>query len=449
MSPIVSPPSPEVDQANLSNYYPYTNENEDEGFEENEDEDNDDDLELNQEHLIQVITGIHQPSGWWDNQTLPQGRWQQTTNNTTIRRDNRVLLAAQLLTIFVTNHRSFFPEFHNFIDAIKTLDLTVGLHSEIWESQENKSHQNKIEAAFQLEGINYISNPRPDRRGGGAAITLVEGSFQLTKLDIIIPKNLEVVWGLVRPKEPTIHFKGIIVCSFYCAPNSRKKSQLIQHITINHSSLKVRYKDTFFMIGGDRNDLDIKRLLDISPTLHSLNTKPTHGKKNIDVIVTDMVHLFEESVIIPNVPTDIPDGQPGGGKRSDHPIVYSRPRTSMLKHPDKEVIIKKTRRLDDEKSRKVRQWIQQETWEEVFNANSDSGMAEKLPEVVFRKLDEICPVEEIKLTKFSEKVIAKALQELARQKLREYNKHGNSQRAEKETKGENEGRGHQTIGQTT
>ena len=55
-------------------------------------------------------------------------------------------------------------------------------------------------------------------------------------------------------------------------------------------------------------------------------------------------------------------------------------------------------------------------------------MAEKLAEVVFRKLDEICPVEEIKLTKFSEKVTSKALQELARQRLGEYNKHGNSQR---------------------
>ena len=232
----------------------------------------------------------------------------------------------------------------------------------------------------------------------------------------------------VRPKEPTIHFKEIIVCSFYCAPSSRKKSQLIQHITINHSSLKLRYRDTFFMIGGDRNDLDIKRILDISLTLHSLNTKPTHGKKNIDVIVTGMVHLFEESVIILNVTTDIPDGQPGGGKRSDHPIVYSQPHVSMLKHPEKEVIIKKTRRLDDEKIRKVGQWIQPETWEAVFNANSASGMAEKLPELVFRKLDEICPVEEIKLTKISDKVVSKALQDLARQRLREYNKHGNSQR---------------------
>ena len=90
----------------------------------------------------------------------------------------------------------------------------------------------------------------------------------------------------------------------------------------------------------------------------------------------------------------------------------------MLRQPDKEVIVKKTRRVDNEKLRKVAQWIQQESWEEVFNANSVSGMAEKLPEVVFRKINEICPVEEVKLTKFTGKLASKALQDLARIKLR-------------------------------
>ena len=81
-----------------------------------------------------------------------------------------------------------------------------------------------------------------------------------------------------------------------------------------------------------------------------------------------------------------------------------------------------------EKLRKVGRWIQQESWEEVFDAKSSTGMAEKLPEVVLRKLDEICPIEEIKLTKFTAKEISKALQDLARLKLREYSKHGNSQK---------------------
>ena len=51
-----------------------------------------------------------------------------------------------------------------------------------------------------MEGVQYTSNPRPDRRVGGAAITLIVGDFSLTKLNVMIPKGLEVVWGVVKPK---------------------------------------------------------------------------------------------------------------------------------------------------------------------------------------------------------------------------------------------------------
>ena len=44
---------------------------------------------------------------------------------------------------------------------MKTLDLTLGLHSEIWEDKENKMHMSKIEEALEIQGIQYISNPRP------------------------------------------------------------------------------------------------------------------------------------------------------------------------------------------------------------------------------------------------------------------------------------------------
>ena len=130
----------------------------------------------------------------------------------------------------------------------------------------------------------------------------------------------------MRPKKPTETFKGIIICSFYSVPYSKTKKQLIEHITINFTELKTRHKDCYFLTGGDINDLNVRNILDISPTFHLHNTKLTHGRKNIDVLISDMVHLYKESVIIQNVPTDIPDGQPGGGKPSDHPIVICEPR---------------------------------------------------------------------------------------------------------------------------
>ena len=112
------------------------------------------------------------------------------------------------------------------------------------------------------------------------------------------------------------------------------------------------------------------------------NTRPTHGNKNIDVLVSDMVHLYCEPIIIQNVLTDVPDGQPGGGKRSDHPIVYSKPRVERLTKPAKEVVVKKTRRFKDAKIGDFAKWIQKESWEDLYNSDN---LANELTKIVFNK----------------------------------------------------------------
>ena len=55
-------------------------------------------------------------------------------------------------------------------------------------------------------------------------------------------------------------------------PSIRKKRQLVQHIAINYTELKSRYKDFFFVTGGDKNYLDVRNILDISVNLHMHNT---------------------------------------------------------------------------------------------------------------------------------------------------------------------------------
>ena len=72
-----------------------------------------------------------------------------------------------------------------------------------------------------MEGLKYISS----KRGGGAAIVADMKKFSLEKLEILIPYNLEIVWGLLRPKSDTLSsgVKELIVVSFYC-PLGHQKS---------------------------------------------------------------------------------------------------------------------------------------------------------------------------------------------------------------------------------
>ena len=82
----------------------------------------------------------------------------------------------------VSNHRSLFPKFNNLVDEILENDMQLGLHSEIWEDREKKAHAAVVEEALEIHGIQYISTPRPNRRGGGVAITLISDSPPLGPL---------------------------------------------------------------------------------------------------------------------------------------------------------------------------------------------------------------------------------------------------------------------------
>ena len=116
------------------------------------------------------------------------------------------------------------PKIRDFSTDMDDRNCSISFLTEVWEKAENRKHQYKIEELFELKGMQYISTPRPGtKRGGGAAIVVNTANFSISKLNIAIPHNLEIVWGLMRPKEATGNITKIIVCSFYCPPKSKKK----------------------------------------------------------------------------------------------------------------------------------------------------------------------------------------------------------------------------------
>ena len=340
----------------------------------------------------------------------------------TVRRDNRSLFATSLPSIFVTNHRSLFPKFHSFLDEMIEMDMQLGLHSEIWEVSENKNHQQSVEEAFELHGIRYISNPRRHRRGGGVAITLHEQNFLLSRLDVSVPPELEVVWGLVKPKNPSHQVKSIVVCSFYSPPNSKKKSQLVEHIGVNFYKQKSLHPDSFFVCGGDKNDLNARLLLNISPTLHQIVTRPTYRNSILDIIVTDLGHLYHEPIIRPPVNPD----DPKHGVPSDHSIALALPIMDHTKPPKRDITYKQVRPLNLEQKKMLADWIQYEDWSILDSCSNSSEMVECFSNLTLKKLDEICPLKSVKITKFDQEITSTCIKELSRKKNREYLKNRNS-----------------------
>ena len=87
----------------------------------------------------------------------------------------------------------------------------------------------EIEKLLEMNGLKYISTPRPTD-WGGAAIIVNQRKFSLEKINIFIPHNLVIIWGLLKPKSVEAKFKKIILCSYYSPPNSKKNSKLTDHI---------------------------------------------------------------------------------------------------------------------------------------------------------------------------------------------------------------------------
>ena len=175
-----------------------------------------------------------------------------------------------------------------------------------------------------MHGIKYISTPRPGaQRGGGAAIAVRQEKFSISKLNIPLPKSLEVVWGLVRPKIITGSITTIIVCCFYSPPRSRKNRALVDHITLTLQSLLKIHKDPGIIISGDRNSLDISSLLSADPSLRQIVKQPTRGSNLLDIICTNLSRFYDEPQIIPPLQPDVY----GCGAPSDHSGVLATPNT--------------------------------------------------------------------------------------------------------------------------
>ena len=81
------------------------------------------------------------------------------------------------------------------------MSIGAAFHSEVWEQKESKKHKRKIDEIMEMNGISYISTARPDRRGGGCAITANNALYHLKETKCDNPDNLEITFATLRPKE--------------------------------------------------------------------------------------------------------------------------------------------------------------------------------------------------------------------------------------------------------
>ena len=246
----------------------------------------------------------------------------------TVARSNKLVDALSAPRVTLYNVRSAWSKWSSISEDIDMRDTDVCFLTEVWEKSENKRHQAAIESMLELQGVKYVSTPRPGvRRGGGTALACKEERFHISKLNIQIPRPLEACFALVKPKNPTGKTNKFICCSFYAPPKSKFNNKLAEFLAATLGTLRTQHPGARVILGGDINNMKLGLLQALDPTLKQIVRGVTNKNqdKTLDVILMDCQDLYQQPAILP--PMCVDEGKTG--KDSDHNGVEALPRSNL------------------------------------------------------------------------------------------------------------------------
>ena len=339
-------------------------------------------------------------------------------------KQDKITAARCLPKVATYNLRSLLPKIVSLSTDILERKIDCSFLSEIWEQVDNINHQFEIEKLLELNGLKYISTSRkPSRNGvsyGGAAIIVNLEKFSCEKIPVHIPQNIEAVWCLLRPKNPGASFKKIIVCSFYSPPNKRRNSKMADHIVGTLQMLAAKHPGSAIILGADKNDMDIRPILNCGLRLRQCVDKPTRQGVILDIIIMNTFPFYNTPIIVPPIQPD----DPRKGKPSDHSVPVCAPHTDRYQPPSRNYRTVTYRPLPESSLRKFGEWIVTEGWEGVEGDLPPSQQTEIFESIIQEKLNQFCPEKTVRISSQDKPWITSELKKIDRLKNREYTKKG-------------------------
>ena len=262
------------------------------------------------------------------------------------------------------------------------------------------------------------------RSYGGAAIMANTVIFSFEKINILVPSNLEVIWGLVKPRDPSAKFKQIIACSFYSPPNKQKNSKMSDHIVSTLHMLCSKYPESAIILGADRNNMDITPILNCGLKLHQIVNQNTRKDRILDILIMNTSSYYKTPVIAPPL---LPDN-PNTGKPSDHSVPVCIPHLDRHKPPVRKYRVIKYRPLPESGLDKFGKWIVSQSWDDIQNINTPTEQAKYFENLLALKLNSFCPEKELKIRSQDKPFITAELKRIDRHRNREYCKRGKTQK---------------------
>ena len=181
-----------------------------------------------------------------------------------------------------------------------------------------------------------------------------------------------------------------------------------------------------FIIAGDTNRLNLKPILNLSPSLKQLVTMPTRLNPDVilDPVITTMQKYYQPPVTKPPIEND----ENKQGKPSDHLVVLMYPINQEMKCPPRQVRHVECRPLPQSGINKMGVWIQEQRWGDIYKAKDVNEKSEILQNMLMKKLDEIFPLKLSKFTSDDKPWVTSEIKQLDRKCKREFFRNHKSQK---------------------
>ena len=194
---------------------------------------------------------------------------------------------------------------------------------------------------------------------------------------------MEAVWAILTPKNISNDSKiqKIACCALYSKPKSHTKTLLLDHISDAYNILSTKYgRGLHYVLAGDTNDLKLESILSLSPSLVQIVRKFTRMDPPaiLDPIIMTLSNLYQEPMCLDPLDAD-PDKN---GQKSDHRIVISKPINIVENKCARQTRTVLVRPFHQPGMLKYKEWLVDQTWEEVFSSESTHEKAKVFSEYV-------------------------------------------------------------------
>ena len=233
-----------------------------------------------------------------------------------------------------------------------------------------------------IPGYNLIYKNRTSGIHGGVC-TCIRNSIKFKTLNFLHHPDFEILWVYVRPKRLPRGVPCIVIGTVYHPPSADDNS-MIDHLSLSLTSIEGYYPGCGIFLTGDFNRLNVNRLL-VQFKMKQLVRAPTRRDQILDLIITNLPHLYENNSVEMRPPFGL----------SDHNVIMLHPKNRPLLASSRRTM----RKRDTRSSRRneLGRYLSSCDWSILNSLTNCEDKIKLFADLISIGLDNIMPLKTFKL----------------------------------------------------